>query len=262
MFEKFANVHDIFALNPITKNSVEIFELPLYDVVKRISDDVDLSFLCKGIKISNFYKNPEKVVDFAKSHRYTDSFILTRSAPVMRTHSFITGNVQKILQNVFKKYLDREFEPAEMFPLGHTMFSFISSKIQPILKDIYPHCDGFPNDTGMFSWALHKPKEFDLPFPTLVYLTDSPGQGTGFFRYKHEYMWGQVSPNMYFSGFVGPEKIEHLEQIYSIENEYNALVGYYGVIPHTALFPTYQEGYGRMIQHLNFVDVETGDPHT
>lgn len=256
MLERFANIADIYALNPITKESVEIFEIPLHDVVERISDRIDYSFLCKGIKIKNFYKFPNKVVNFAKSLRYTDSYFLTTSAPVIRTNTFIHANVQKILQEVIEKNFNRNLIPsdANSSEFGYTSFSFTLSNTQSILKNLPPHCDALPYDTGLFNWALHEPENPDLIFPVLVYLTDSPNQGTGFFRYKYEYLWRSTSPYMPYNGAVHSRRLDHLEKIYFVENEFNTLVGYYGAIPHTALYPTFEEGYGRLVQHIDFQD--------
>ena len=119
------------------------------------------------IYIDNYYKNPEKVIDFSLTLPYTNDTSVIHNYPGLRsTIKLNSFNVMSVLKYLFKFYnIDMKIENIEK-SLYH--FNLMKSDKELNKLQTYPHIDGIGGFAGIV--YLNKPEECN--------------GGTAFYRYK------------------------------------------------------------------------------
>ena len=154
------------------------------------------------LEIKNIYKYPDRVIKYAESCQYTNSFPMIGSAPVLRTLApyleGTMGTIMEIASNSFgRKFLSRDN------PLS-THFSYSTPESISYYKNVEPHRDG--------------------TYAGVIYLDD--GFGTSFFKYKNHSITKEQFP-IHDQSY--PEKNnDHVEEFFYTEGVKNTLVLYDG----------------------------------
>tara|TARA_B100000949_G_C14285987_1_gene454210 strand:- start:1459 stop:2370 length:912 start_codon:yes stop_codon:yes gene_type:complete len=154
------------------------------------------------LEIKNIYKYPDRVLKYAESCQYTNSFPMIQAAPVLRTLApyleGTMGTIMEIASNSFGRKLVSRDNPLS------THFSYSTPESISYYKNVEPHRDG--------------------SYAGVIYLDD--GFGTSFFKYKNHSITKEQFP-IHDQSY--PEKNnDHVEEFFYIEGVKNTFIFYDG----------------------------------
>ena len=181
-------------------NLAEIFCTDIHEdnISFKVIPETDSCYL----EIKNFYKYPDRVLKYAESGPYTNSFKMVAAAPILRTLLPCLEDTTDTIIEIANNSFGRKFVPENHH--STTYFSYSTPESISYYKNVEPHRDGI--------------------YAGQVYLDD--GMGTSFFKYKNHIIEKASHP---LHERTYPEKNnDHVEEFFYIEGVKNTLVLYDG----------------------------------